>query len=272
MRRGPERRSGHAVLKPRHLAACAALAVAACGSPKDGGTNNAAGVAARGASEQDCAGPETASGVKARLFEKAETAAGAKAAGVRALAGGTVARIEQPVVEQREDAARRTVCAGRLVLDLPPGTAGGPASAQIRYTVQMAADGSGRVYDVYGAEPLFPRLAGGTVPATPGAPGPAAPATAVAAAKPSFACGPANSKVEATICGSKALADLDRDLAQSYRRALELGGEPGFREAQQEAQRQFLRDRNACQSATCIAGAYRERLGALKALWEENGD
>jgi hypothetical protein len=259
-------------LKARRFAACTALALAACGGSNDGGTNHAAGGAARSAAEQDCAAAESASGVKARLFEKAEAAAGAKAASVRALAGGTVARIEQPVVEQREEAARRTVCAGRIVLDLPPGTAGGPAVAQIRYSVQMAADGSGRVYEVYGAEPLFARLAGGAVPAAPAAAGPAAAATATATAKPSFACGPGNSKVEATICGSRTLADMDRDLAQSYRRALELGGEPGFREAQQEAQRQFLRDRNACQSATCIAGAYRERLGALKALWEENGD
>jgi len=254
----------------RHLTICAALVLAACGSAKDGGGNNAAAGAARSSAEQDCTGAETVSGVKARLFEKAEAAAGAKAASVRAQAGGTVARIEQPVVEQREEAAKRTVCAGRLVLDPPPGTAGGPAAAQVRYTVQMAADGSGRVYDVYGAEPLFPRLGGGTVPAKPGASAAAAPAAA--AAKPSFACGAGNSKVEATICGSKQLADLDRDLAQSYRKALELGGEPGFREAQQEAQRQFIRDRNACQSATCIAGAYRERIEALKALWAENGD
>jgi len=255
----------------RNLTICAVLVLAACGSSNNGGTNNSAGAATRSSAEQDCAGTEAAGGVKARLFEKAEAAAGAKAANVRALAGGTVARIEQPVVEQREEAAKRTVCAGRLVLDLPPGTAGGPATAQIRYTVQMAADGSGRVYDVYGAEPLFPRLSGGAAPAATG-PAAAAASTSAPGAKPSFACGPGNSKVEATICGSKTLADLDRDLAQSYRKALDLGGEPGFREAQQESQRQFLRDRNACQSATCIAGAYRERLEALKALWEENND
>lgn len=257
----------------RRLIIGAVCVLAACGSSKDGTTNNASASAARGAADQDCSAAETVSGVKARVFEKAEATAGAKAAAVRALGGGTVARIEQPVVEQREETAKRTVCSGRLVLDLPPGAAGGPATAQVRYTVQMAADGSGKVYDVFGAEPLFPRLAGGPAPAA-AAPAtlPGATAAAAAAAKPSFACGPGNSKVEATICGSKALADLDRDLAQSYRRALELGGEPGFREAQQEAQRQFLRDRNACQSATCIAGAYRERLDALKALWEENGD
>ncbi|ONF97293.1 hypothetical protein SPHI_07300 [Sphingomonas jeddahensis] len=76
----------------------------------------------------------------------------------------SIVRMEGPVVEGRDPTLDVTRCRGRFILDVPPGSEqalGGERrlSADIAYTAQDAADGSGLVYVVTGAEPIVSRLA-----------------------------------------------------------------------------------------------------------------
>ncbi|HEY0627102.1 MAG TPA: hypothetical protein VGD10_10255 [Allosphingosinicella sp.] len=94
-----------------------------------------------------------------------------------ALAASSVVRMENPVVTSRDPARNVTVCEGRIVLEVPPGAERGLGgqrrlAADIEYIAQPAADGSGLVYRLTGAEPIVARLAafdlGGEPLQTPG--------------------------------------------------------------------------------------------------------
>lgn len=80
------------------------------------------------------------------------------------LAAHSVVRMDGPVVKSRDDDLNITVCAGRFVLNLPPGVhdafGGKPViAANVEYAAQAAADGSGLVYSMTGAEPIIYRIA-----------------------------------------------------------------------------------------------------------------
>jgi alkylhydroperoxidase/carboxymuconolactone decarboxylase family protein YurZ len=88
-----------------------------------------------------------------------------------ALAASSVVRMENPVAVARDENLNVTVCRGHFVLELPPGAENAfdgqrRLSADIEYAAQAAADGSGLVYHMEGAEPIVYRLAtaGGVVP------------------------------------------------------------------------------------------------------------
>ncbi|WP_162875581.1 hypothetical protein [Sphingomonas crusticola] len=73
-------------------------------------------------------------------------------------------RMEDPVVTGFEPTLDLTHCRGRFILDVPPGSApafGGEhrLQADITYTAQGAADASGLVYAIQGAEPIVGKLA-----------------------------------------------------------------------------------------------------------------
>jgi hypothetical protein len=73
-------------------------------------------------------------------------------------------RMEDPVVEGFDPTLDLTRCRGRFILDVPPGSAqafGGEhrLQADITYTAQGAADGSGLVYVIHGAQPIVGKLA-----------------------------------------------------------------------------------------------------------------
>ena len=72
--------------------------------------------------------------------------------------------MEEPVVKSRDEGLNVTVCTGRMVIDLPPGAEDAfngerRLVAQVEYAAQAAADGSGLVYQLSGAEPIIYRLA-----------------------------------------------------------------------------------------------------------------
>jgi hypothetical protein len=72
--------------------------------------------------------------------------------------------MENPVVMSRDEDLNVTVCSGRFILELPPGAEtafGGQRrlTADIEYSAQAAADGSGLVYEIRGAEPIITKLA-----------------------------------------------------------------------------------------------------------------
>lgn len=73
-------------------------------------------------------------------------------------------RMEDPVVASFDPTLDITRCRGRFILDVPSGSAqafGGEhrLQADITYTAQGAADASGLVYEIHGAEPIVSKLA-----------------------------------------------------------------------------------------------------------------
>jgi len=224
---------------------------------------------------QACASPQSLNGVKRRLFANARVLPGANAAAIDSLERGTVTRIIEPVVDQLDTEIGRTICSGRLILDLPPGVErafGGERqlSVQIRYSSQQAADGSGNVYDVFGAEALALRLsqaAGGRAPPiAPQGVGPAEGSGDQSSFNPSFRCSPRNTQVERMTCSSPELSSLDRRSTSAYNRALELADEPGARSEIRQFQRGFLRDLSACRTRYCIARAYQAHISRLQMI------
>jgi uncharacterized protein len=75
---------------------------------------------------------------------------------------------------------------------------------------------------------------------------------------PSFACSGKLTRIEQAICDDPALAQRDRDLAALYQTART---RPGIA----EGQRAWIRMRNACNDAPCVARAYDQRIGELRA-------
>ena len=110
----------------------------------------------------------SSSGTYARLkevaFEEAVRIRNADPANLDMLAASSVVRMENPVLKSRDADLNVTVCSGRLVLELPPGSESGFGGerrlvADIEYAAQAAADGSGLVYQMNGAEPIIYKLA-----------------------------------------------------------------------------------------------------------------
>jgi uncharacterized protein YecT (DUF1311 family) len=113
---------------------------------------------------QACASQASYDRLKALVFEKAGEVRAGNAALVDRLAANSVVRMEEPVVKSRDDALNVTVCRGRMVIELPPGTEDAfngerRLVADVEYAAQSAVDGSGLVYQLDGAEPIIYRLA-----------------------------------------------------------------------------------------------------------------
>ncbi len=78
----------------------------------------------------------------------------------------------------------------------------------------------------------------------------------------SFDCTKASSTTEKLICGDESLSELDKQLASSYKLALESATDKDGLKAQQ---RDWLKqNRNLCGDATCLTQAYKDRITELK--------
>lgn len=111
-----------------------------------------------------CASPSTYDRLKEVAFEEAVRIRNADPANLDTLATHSVVRMERPVVKSRDEDLNVTVCTGRFVLELPPGAERGFGGerrlmADVEYAAQSAADGSGLVYQISGAEPIIYKLA-----------------------------------------------------------------------------------------------------------------
>ena len=111
-----------------------------------------------------CASNSTYDRLKEVVFEEAIKVRKADPANLDTLATHSVVRMESPVVKSRDEDLNITVCTGRFVLELPPGAERGfggerRLTAEIEYAAQAAADGSGLVYQLNGAEPIVYKLA-----------------------------------------------------------------------------------------------------------------
>ena len=144
------------------------LLIAACDlapAPKAAEEQKASAAAATARQlRRACASEVTFNRLKALAFDDALKVREGGRTTLDALAGASVLRMENPVAKSRDPELNVTVCSGRMVIELPPGTQdafGGERrlTADVEYSAQEAADGSGLVYQLQGAEPIIYRLA-----------------------------------------------------------------------------------------------------------------
>ena len=299
---------------------CLALVACAPAVPKEAEKKERTAAAERArqaAIKRTCGSQDSFERLKALAFEDAARVRRAESPVLGRLASTSVIRMERPVAVSRDEALGVTVCRGRLILELPPGAEDAfdgdrRLEADVEYSAQPAADGSGPVFQMKGAEPIVYRLAavdlrggGGRTPlpapavihgeeppvataqAPASPPAPAAPPRPaarpapvpppppppapvpppaprpVAAARPSFDCGYARSRVEVMICADPALARADRAMAGEYYRAL-VGADPDARRALKRTRDGFLRFRDRCPDAGCVAQAYADRIDEIR--------
>ena len=245
-----------------------------------------------------CASEATYDRLKELAFDEAARIRGGDPQALDAVAEAAVVRMEAPVAKSRDEELNVTVCTGTLILELPPGAENAfdgqrRLTAEVEYAAQAAADGSGLVYQMSGAEPIIYRLAtvGGMprtrtaqiqpvpIPAYPPeaqnrAPAQEAPATAPqpkadpaprprTAASPSFSCARARSRSERLVCSSGSLAALDRQMSSHFYSAL-AEGDSGTRRALRRSRDRFLAFRERCADEACIAQAYRDRMDEIR--------
>lgn len=271
--------------------------------PGSDSLDNAAGEETAATSpEQRCASPATYDLLKRELFRQAAAARGADQAAFDRLAAYAALRVTEPVLKSGgEDGETRISCGADVALDLPPGVqvVGGrrTLSTSLTYDLQPAADRTGDVMTLSGAEAIVTPLAtlartgNASSPATPpaalpepaGTPeapiAPSVPAPAPVpvspprppepapvtegAARPSFNCARARTSGEKAVCRSDSLAALDRQMASFYVAALrDANGEQ--RALLQRTRDRFLAYRDRCTSDRCIADSYRGRISEIR--------
>ncbi len=77
----------------------------------------------------------------------------------------------------------------------------------------------------------------------------------------SFDCAKASTKVEHIICDNHEISRLDEDMAATYKAATQ---DKAKAESVRQAQKQWLKERNACPDLACIRNAYVARLKRLE--------
>ena len=110
-----------------------------------------------------CASQRTYDLVGRELFRQAAARRGSDAATFERLATYAAVRVSAPLVRRQDEGLDTTVCSGTVTIDLPPGVqvTGGrrSLSATVDYALQPAADGTGDVVTLSGAESIVVLLA-----------------------------------------------------------------------------------------------------------------
>jgi hypothetical protein len=111
-----------------------------------------------------CSSQATYDRLKQVAFDEAIQIRNADPVNLDTLSTYSLVRVENPVVKSRDETLDVTVCSGRFILQIPPGAERAfdgkhQLAADIEYAAQAAADGSGLVYQIKGAEPIIYRLA-----------------------------------------------------------------------------------------------------------------
>lgn len=276
-----------------------ALSVSACsGGGGDTGGNvleeaPTKEAAPRSAVAKACAAGETYVRLKALVFDRAGQVPGADAASLDALEAASVVRMENPVIRSVDEPLELANCTGRFVLELPPGAERGfngarRLAADVDYSAQAAADGSGLAYRMAGADRIIAALAAfnlkhAAMPSASepeGASGPlgelgidALPPDSGGAgmeisrgghdSRPSFPCRDAHGTSERLICASSSLAARDRALAGLYYSAM-AKADPRTRGELRATQDAFLAYRARCMDEPCVADAYQGRMREIR--------
>jgi uncharacterized protein YecT (DUF1311 family) len=262
---------------------------------------------AKGAPEKLCANNETYDLIKHELFRRAAQLRGSDQAAFDQLSAYAVVRMDNPVLESRDSSTGGVNCSGTLSLDLPPGVAiignHRTLTADVDYTVQPAADGSGNVVLLRNADTIIGSLAtlarvgqaSSPQPAAPPAASPPAtrapavpqqqmqpapeqarpvavqpsarPSSVVSGARPSFDCAKARTKGEIAVCSNAGLAALDRNMSSQYRGAI-LEASPEQRALLRRTRDRFLEYRDRCPNRSCIGEAYVGRMREIHDIME----
>ena len=252
------------------------------------------------AREKLCASKATYDLIKRDLFRRAGQVRGSDQAAYDQLSSYAVLRMENPVMESEDSSTGAISCSGSLSIDLPPGVAvvGGrrTLSADVDYTVQQAADGSGTVIllrnvdaivtplatlsrvaqpsqetmvptlnDTGRAEPMT--QAPGISSAEPQPPTVSPPTPRPAGARPSFDCTRAQTKGEIAVCSNAGLAALDRNMAAQYSRSI-AGATPEQQVLLKRTRDRFLAYRDRCPNNACIGDAYVGRMREIRDIME----
>jgi len=152
------------------LVASSILAVAACSrhEPSDRLDDNqlSSTVAPRAAATtpaKRCASGHTNDLIRHELFRRAAQLRGKDDAVFDTISAQAALRVERPVVTSRDEGLGGIACSASVALDLPPGlvVAGGRTSmsADLGYTLQPAADGTGDVVTLTNADAITVPLA-----------------------------------------------------------------------------------------------------------------
>jgi hypothetical protein len=225
--------------------------------------------------EQLCGAELTYSTIKDIVFDKAVEAYGETPGPLNSLRKAVRLRMEVPAMTKIDREIRRVDCSGRAVIDLPPGVQeqfGGKRSisAEVEYSVQPAADGSGSVVSVSGAGGMMASLVGAANLAS---------ASQLAAAggpqlqktfNPSFDCGQRLSNVERIICQSESLSGYDRALSDRYFEIKRTVSRVEWQTAL-ASQREFLTARAKCPDEACIRNVYVAQSNRLDAIVAPSG-
>ena len=260
-----------------------------------------------------CASTQTYELLKRELFRRAAQVRGnADPALFDRIATAAALRIERPVVTSRDEGLGSIACQASATVDLPPGlaVAGGRTSlaADLAFTLQPAADGSGDVLTFTNADAITVPLAtigrqvsgggsintaapdgpGGVSPrpvpptsplpppsatsSVPVAPRPSAPPVVgtPVATDPSFSCTRARTRGEIAICRDPGLAQLDRRMATQYRSAYD-AATPRERDILRSTARRFYGFRDNCPDTRCIANGYRGRMREIDDIMRADG-
>lgn len=289
-----------------------ALGLAACGFTKpNDGAEEARAQRERSLAQRlkaACSSQATYDRLKQVAFDEAIRIRNADPVNLDTLSTHSFVRVENPVVKSRDETLDVTVCSGRFILQVPPGAERAfdgkrQLAADIEYAAQAAADGSGLVYQIKGAEPIIYRLAtfdlrsegyrpdsappvaaagppklppvptqtAGPSPApprpTPAAQPTSAPTRTAAApassTAPSFRCRAGQSRSERMVCSSDRLAALDRQMSSLFYSELSRGSERQ-RAALRRTRDRFLAYRERCADEACVAQAYIDRMDEIR--------
>lgn len=251
------------------------------------------------AADKTCASTATYDAIKRTLFDAARKKVTTNPLPLTRLQSATVIRVTGPLVRNTNAGLGRTECSGQIAVVVPPATRnafGGSTEliAQAQYAVQPAADGSGVVVEVTGAETISDQLAAatdlvnqrkrggvGTDPNDPNAVaasggdfglGPVGGGSAGGGVtsfsgktyNPSFDCAGRLNNAMRMICQDEELASLDRAMAQLYARK-KAATPKGDLPALVAAQRAFLKARDICPDTACMRDLYAQRTDALNA-------
>jgi uncharacterized protein YecT (DUF1311 family) len=166
-------------------------------------------------------------------------------------------------------------------------------TADVDYTIQPAADGSGNVVVLRNADAIISSLATlarvnepvvSTPPpgqaetngaaaqlsptATPQPQQPSKPATPPASGtRPSFDCAKARTKGEIAVCSNAGLAALDRNMATQYAQAI-AEASPEQRELLRRTRDRFIGYRDRCPNRSCMGDAYVGRMREIRDIME----
>lgn len=257
-----------------------------------------------------CASAETYAGLKDFVFGEAARIRNGDPRNLDPVAAGSVVRMEEPSVKSRDDRLDVTVCTGRFILELPPGAENAfdglrRVDAEVEYSAQAAADRSGIIYRMDGAEPIIYRLATfgfstarpgpGRTAAAPKAPPetpvevvqaerkpvPAEPKAGLASAapkpgpvplgpaSPSYNCRYAHTTSERYVCGSPALAARDRAMSAVYYRSVAAADAAAKRRLRASRDAFLIRRERCGGNESCIGRTYEERVAEIRRIAAE---